>query len=83
MHLGVFEADYVPLMLAIPAILWDLGVIRGVQFGVFGPDAQSLYARARTMIVQKVPFYQKHVQAGVQDTPALTCFGSTDGAWTC
>ena len=34
------------------------GVSVGVQnWGVFDPDTQSLYARARTMIVSNYPFY--------------------------
>ena len=34
----------------------------GSDLGGFGSDTQSLYARARTMIVSDNVFYQKHVQ---------------------
>ena len=33
------------------------GIPRGPKWGILTPDTQSLYARARTMIVSKMPFY--------------------------
>ena len=47
----------------------------------FDPDAQSLYARARTMIVHNIVFYQKHVQGEVFRAPKCAILGPKDGAW--
>ena len=52
--------------------LWDQGGSQGSKWGsdlgsisaVITPKTQPLYARARTMIVSNITFYQKHVQAG-------------------
>ena len=63
----------------VGSVPWDpgSGSSRGEMgsiSAIFDPHTQSLYARARTMIVPNHPFYQKHVQAGVRDTPGLNVF---------